>query len=794
MVEDEITRAKGELDTAAAESSQAGRDEAARHPGSEDPAPDQREAAREVGLDSANDIRVKKPAIANDLRSRLEGFSGEYSQYAETVNSRILETENVIVPALGEMAGRSSRTLKEGEAAALQAIENRASADLQSLDLLESAAVNSLRAASKTTIRQIRNTSRLAQEQVDAAITAIASEIDNIASGAGMAAEPTESGVAPTGEGQSSVQESTVAVEESVAAPDPLSQTMEAEKSFVQESRNSLHEAVATVNGILPTLTSSFSTGSSESVRASRLGADAIYQRLMPAINNLVMAGDQQDQSVVDSTRAQQESLMTSAASEVDSAEGQARGEVTGMNDTFHDELRDGANESIREAIKPRTDRVEDRAAEAAERAGESWVIGVFRAIGEIVVGLVILVAVALVVAGIAALFGVVLTAWGAIMIAGGILLAAGLIMSLVTRSQQQEFRDAGLGTQILVVAGDTLGLTNLVEGATGREVLTGRTLSASERAQRTTLGAFSAVMLVLGGRGLAKGPRPGFVRGPATGRPGLSLPRSWTQAKAGFAEGVRSVGGELYTGARQGLSNLVEWGRRQGERAGLRRPVAAEEPIQAPKPEQQPGEARADYMQRFREWNNRRLARQQYETTTDAAIGRARNEIENPINRRWWEQATERERRLAYDYAHEGVINDLGVNEARVGLTAERQSIVEGPIRRHQGLGVEFEDAAGIQWDVKSGRTPASNYADSLVQGENILVDRAGITDPQGALDEAGFANLLRDIARDLTSRGRVDIVPQINTRVRSVPPLTNLPMPPVVPTQPKTSEDESR
>ena len=524
MVEDEIIRAKGELDTAAAESSQAGRDEAARHPGSEDPAPDQREAAREVGLDSANDIRVKKPAIANDLGSRLEGFSGEYSQYAETVNSRILETENVIVPALGEMAGRSSGTLKEGEAAALQAIENRASADLQSLNLLESAAVSSLRAASKTTIRQIRNTSRLAQEQVDVAITAMASEIDNIASGAGMAAEPAEPGVAPTGEGQSSVQESPVAVAESVAVPDPLSQAMEAEKSFVQESRNSLHEAVATVNGLLPMLTSSFSTGSSESVRTSRSGADAIYQRLMPAINNLVMAGNQQDQSIIDSTLVQQESLTTSAASEVDSAEGQARGEVTGMNDTFHDELREGANESIREAIKPRTDRVEDRAAEAAEKAGESWYVGLFRAIGEIVVGLVILVVVALVVAAIAALFGVVLGVWGAIMIAGGILLAAGLIMSLVTRSQQQEFRDAGLGTQILVVAGDTLGLTNLVEGVSGREVLTGRTLSASEQTRRATLGVFSAVMLALGARGSIRG----APRGPAAGAPRAAPRAGW--------------------------------------------------------------------------------------------------------------------------------------------------------------------------------------------------------------------------------------------------------------------------
>ncbi|HEX2558208.1 MAG TPA: hypothetical protein VHK86_07785, partial [Nitrososphaera sp.] len=347
-----------------------------------------------------------------------------------------------------------------------------------------------------------------------------------------------------------------------------------------------------------------------------------------------------------------------------------------------------------------------------------------------------------------------------------------------------------------LVVAGDTLGLTNLVEGVSGREVLTGQRLAASERTRRATLGAFAAVMLVLGARGLAKGgPRPAFVRGTVPGRaPGISMPSSWAEAGAGIVEGVRSVGGELYTGARQGISNLAEWGRRQGERIGLRRPVAPEEPAPAPRPTRQPEESQADYMQRLREWNNSRRAQQQYETTSDAAITGARMEIEDPVNQRWWDQATQRERRLAYDPAHEGLVADLGVNEARVGLQAERQGIIEGPIRRHQGLGAEFEDASGVQWDVKSGRTPRSNYVDSLIEGENILVDRSGITDPGGALDEAGFARLIEDITADLRARGRADIIGQLGSRIRPVPPLTNLPIPPIVPTpRPSGRSDEN-
>lgn len=785
IVEDEIRRSDTQLETAAGESQQAGDNEASRHPGSDDPAPDQREAAREVGQNSASDIREKKPAIAQDLRSRLDGFSGDYMQYANTVNSRISEAENTVVPAFGEISGRSTGLLREGESTTLQAIENRSNADLQGLALLESTAVNSLTVASRTTIGQIRETSRLARAKVDEAARAITSQIDAVAAEGAMP-------ITMDARAQTTANPEFTETDES----SPIDESIAEVRDLASESRGKLREAVATVNGSIPVLAASFTAESAQSVRSSRSGADTVQQQMMPAITNLAEARSQQNQTILSHTRTQQDTLTNSVFSEVDSATEQARGEVRGINTDFSREVHNGANESIQEAIKPRTDRVEDRAAEAAERAGESWYVGLFRAIGEIVVGLVILVVVALVVAAIAAAFGVILTAWGALMIAGGLLLAFGLIMSLVNRSQQQEFREAGLGTQILVVAGDTLGLTNLVEGASGREVLTGRRLDASERTRRATLGAFAAVMLVLGARGMAKGgPRPGFVRGAVPGRaPGISMPSSWAEAGTGIAEGVRSVGGELYTGARQGVRNLAEWGRRQGERIGLRRPVAPEEPAPAPRPTRQPEESQADYMQRLREWNNARRAQQQYETTSDTSIAGARIEIEEPINQRWWDQATQRERRLAYDPAHEGVIADLGINEARVGLNAERQGIIEGPIRRHQGLGAEFEDASGVEWDVKSGRTPRSNYVDSLIQGENILVDRSGITDPSGALDEAGFTRLIEDIAADLRARGRADIVGQLGNRIRPVPPLTNLPVPPIVPTpRPSGKSDDS-
>jgi Domain of unknown function (DUF4157) len=527
MVDEEISRSNTELETAAGESEQTAENEASRHPGSEDPAPDQRAAARGVGRDSARDIREKKPAIAQDLRSRLDGFSGEYGQYADTVNSRITETENIVVPAFGEISTTSAGLLAQGEAATLESIESRSSADLQTLSLLETTAVNSLMAKSRITIGQIKETSRIAHGHLDEAAAAILSEIDAIvAEGGSIVQEP------------SLLHEAGVPSEEAAGVIDPVEEYIMAERNLASQSRSQLAEAVATVNDNMPMINTSFAAESVEAAKASRAGADNLRQKNAPAIDKLVQARSQQGQSVVAHTRSQQEELATSATSEVNSAAEQARSEVSGINEKFRGELHNGANESIREARKPRTDRVEDREAEAAERAGKSWIVGVFRAIGDIVVGLLILALVALVVAAFALAFGVVLGLWGALMIAGGIMLAVGLIMSIVNRSQQKEFREAGLGTQILVVAGDTLGLTNLVEGITGREVLTGTKLSESEQARRATIGAFSAVMLLLGARSaLRGGPRapvgrpaaaPGKVipiRGRAPAAPGKVIP-----------------------------------------------------------------------------------------------------------------------------------------------------------------------------------------------------------------------------------------------------------------------------
>jgi hypothetical protein len=109
----------------------------------------------------------------------------------------------------------------------------------------------------------------------------------------------------------------------------------------------------------------------------------------------------------------------------------------------------------------------------------------------------------------------------------------------------------------------------------------------------------------------------------------------------------------------------------------------------------------------------------------------------------------------LAQDPAHGGVVRPQSLQEARVGLRAEANGDIPGPITRApfgpngEDLG-EFFDAEGQRWDVKSSpdltppssRTPGQPIPNpqseqaftnminkELSQGENVLLDPGGMT-----------------------------------------------------------------
>lgn len=749
IAQQEADRADRELEAAAREAEQVGEREARNHPGNEDPNPEKRRAAREVARESAADIRAKKPAIAEDLRSRAADFSGRYLEYAQTVNTQITQARETLIPGLRDAAARTIAALRQGQAAAVQAVDARLGAEMPALTAGEAQAIAQLQMAGATATSQIQAGAQRAAGEVDAATAALVTEIDST--------------VADT--------EGVITKEEAPFLPGVVEVVEAARASIMQTAvtgRQNLGESGVAARNMLAEVARSFASQSAQLASDAQESASQVQTRAQTAIDQALSSRSEQAQSQIAGLTTQQQGMIDEVLAQIDSAITQARAEIRGINDRFRTDLRQAANESILEAKKPLTDPLPDRASAAAAKVDDAWYVGLFRALGDILVGLVILVVVALVVAAIAAAFGVILTAWTAVMIAGAILLAVGFVVAIVNRAGQQE-----LGGNPLAIVGlallDTVGITGIYEGIAGEDIVTGQALGAADRTQRGVTGAFTLVMLVLGARAAIKGP-PGGVYTRPTG-----LPRGWVGWRGALPaawRGVRGVATELYTGLRQGVRNLREWLR---ERLGREGPRAPEEAGPGPRPRQEPGESPQDYRQRLREWFERQRGQRQYEELLDERIANAENRIQDPRNQRWWDEATPRERRLAYDFDHEGQILDQGINEARLGLLAERQGVVDGPIRRSQ-VGGEFVDSNNVVWDVKSGRSGPETIADDLISGRNILLDR------EGALSETQFRNLLQRLAAELQSRGRGDIVPDLGQRVQPVPPYANVP-PPVIP-----------
>ena len=222
---------------------------------------------------------------------------------------------------------------------------------------------------------------------------------------------------------------------------------------------------------------------------------------------------------------------------------------------------------------------MQERVHEGADQAGEAWYVGLFQALGEILVGLVVLVVVALVIAAIAAAFGVILTAWTAVMAAGALLSAAGFVFSLVNRFSQAELADTNPLSHRRPLAMDTVGITGIVEGLSGKDIVTGQVLSDADNPSRRDwcLHAGDACS------------RCAVCHQRTSRRNICSTFRStagwvgWRNAIPSAWRGIRSVGVELYTGLRQGIRNIKEWIQ---ERLGQKGPSAPEEPGPGSRPE----------------------------------------------------------------------------------------------------------------------------------------------------------------------------------------------------------------
>jgi hypothetical protein len=544
IVRAEGQRASNELEQAARECEIAGEQEAARHPGDEDKAPDQREAAIDVGSQSAADVRDKKQSISEDLAERTEEFSGEHLRYANEVGLQIAEGVTQLLEGLHATRDRSAAATRETAAGADEAIGQRHRADIAAVGRAETSLQDRLHHAEQAVLGQLKRQSQRACLQTDAAADALTALIDGTVQETVAAASTEE---VPSLAGMSDMiahaRLQTQAVGKT-GAPQLGTLAKDAETTFA-----------ATV--------AAFRDSSAQIVHAMTSVTARIKAANATSAERMLQARSRQALEILTSLRVSQSEMATGVWKEIDRCNAEARQKILDINVQFRSDVHTAADESIDKAKKPRTDDVETRAAEAAERAGESWVWGLLRAVGEIVKGFIILVVVALVVAAVAAAFGVLLTAWGAIMIAGAALLAVGLLLAIVHRAGQ-----AQLGGNPFAIVGlallDTVGVTGVIESIRGRDIVTGRHLSRSERTERGVLGFVSIISLGLGVRAAVKAPpggvfRPGSLRWVGFGE----FFGGWV-GRRNLVPALRRGGGdfavEIYGGLRQSTLDIRSW------------------------------------------------------------------------------------------------------------------------------------------------------------------------------------------------------------------------------------------
>jgi hypothetical protein len=529
IAQQETARANAELEAAAQESLSVGEREAGQYSGQEDPAPKQRAAARRVARESAADIRAKKPAIASDLQTRANEFVTKYPEYGERIRQQIEEVQMNLIPAMREKAAQTVMELEGGREATLQAFDQRLQVDVQVLQTAETATTTRIQTAADQAIDQVQLAGARSIPGVDTAAQTIHAQIDQAVEGVAAVLlaeeEPFLPGVTEFVEGmRANIIETAVA------------------------GRSQLSQLTTAASDTMAQLMTAFSNTAGEIIMTAQQETAVHQEQAAAFMTQTAQSREQSAQATLQALQTQLQTMLTEALAQVDPAIEEARGEVLNLTAQFRNDIRPAVDQSIAEAKKPRTDPLETRVHEAAEQAGESWFSGLLRAIGHILIGLVILVLVALVVAAIAAAFGVILTAWTAIMIAGAILLLVGLGLSLYHRFTQPELTGEPWWKKAGLAVMDTIGLTGIIQSISGKDIVTGQTLNAGERTHQGVTGAFTLIMLFLGTRAAIKGPPGGaYVR--PTG-----VPRGWV----GWRNAPRAAGQGI-----RGLIRAIPGGRR---------------------------------------------------------------------------------------------------------------------------------------------------------------------------------------------------------------------------------------
>jgi hypothetical protein len=548
----EQTRAEAELEAAAQEAERRAAAVARRNPGSENPAVDQRAAALEVGRRSAADIREKKTPLGDALRQKAAECSGRFDSFAEAVNAELEQARPAIAYTLEAGAASAAAAIEASRAAAAEALDQRFVADLAALEAAEGGAIARIEAARWSTAAEVQAAATVAAGEIDAQASAIATEMD-------AAAQEAEAVV--------------------VAAEDPylpgIADVVVAARAAVGEVHASgaaqLSASVAARADLLAELAASGAEGFAAIANAAQALAEDVLVRAMKAASGTVAGSADQGRQTIATLSEQQQGFRTAMLAEADASITRARGEMTSVNDRVRADMRTTTDDAIAEAIKPLTDDVGTRAEAAAKDAGASWWEGILSAIGELVLGFLVFVALAVLVAIV---FG--LTLGTAMLVVGAIMLVGAVVLAYMARSEQLAAMgiESGPGFLVLLALSDATGITFIAESFTGADLVTGQRLSEGERWRRGIIGWVTAISIVFGARAAMKGPAGGSWTRPTSilrGRENLS----W---KA-LGENAKGLWGEV----RKSVHGLRDWASRWGRRAPPEAPEGG--PAHAEKP-----------------------------------------------------------------------------------------------------------------------------------------------------------------------------------------------------------------
>jgi hypothetical protein len=233
--------------------------------------------------------------------------------------------------------------------------------------------------------------------------------------------------------------------------------------------------------------------------------------------------------------------LEEKSVGEMDASIGKIKEKIEAQNSEAKEKISARCDENIEKAKMPLLDDNFDRSVEAGKEADPSvWdiVAGVFSALLTIALVFVVLVVVAaLIVAGLAAL-GFTVGLWAVVGVIG-----LGLLAYMAYQSYQTRSAEGYSGWKLVgLVASDAIGFTDLYEGISDKSIANGKKLNQSwqKRSERTTMGAFSIVMTVLGVRGSIKGFRTKAPVAPKA--PTTSMGRGVSKVMSAINKGATKV------------------------------------------------------------------------------------------------------------------------------------------------------------------------------------------------------------------------------------------------------------